>query len=44
MLDGKLVVEIRGGDPAALLKELGTAIKNSASDVTRERRKLGFQK
>lgn len=44
MLDGHLVVELRGGDPAALLKELGTAIRNSAADVIKVRRKLGFQK
>ena len=42
MLDGHLVVELRGGNPAALLEELGTAIKASARGVRETRSKLGF--
>lgn len=42
LLDGNLVVELRGGNPAGLLRELGTAIKNSARDVERVRSKLGY--
>jgi hypothetical protein len=42
MLDGNLVVELRGGNPAGLLRELGTAIKDSARDVERVRTRLGY--
>ena len=42
MLDGNLIVELRGGNPAGLLRDLGTAIKNSARDVERVRTRLGY--
>lgn len=42
LLDGNLVVELRGGNPAGLLRELGEGIKRSARDVERVRLKLGY--
>jgi hypothetical protein len=43
ILDGNQLVELRGGNPAALLEELGTAIRNSARSVRETRAKLGFK-